>query len=57
MATTIHGYLRAQRIDGLCSDCWLPSLLKVTMVLLLPDGVAERDRGTRCAHCGPRPNQ
>lgn len=54
---TIHGYLRAERVDGLCSDCWLPSLLKVTMVLLLPDGVMERDRGTRCAHCGPRPNQ
>lgn len=50
---TVCGYLRVQRIDGLCPECWRPSLLRAALIFLHPDGVSEHDRGTRCAHCGP----
>lgn len=51
MAATLHGFLRVKPVDGLCTTCWFPRLVHVALIILLPTGVTERDRGIRCAHC------
>ncbi|MDR7113897.1 hypothetical protein J2X03_003799 [Microbacterium trichothecenolyticum] len=51
-ATLTHvGYLHRMRVDGLCERCWLPSLMRVTFVIILPDGISEHDHGTHCTTC------
>lgn len=52
MPLKLVGYMRAERLEGeLCTRCWRSALLHLTLVLLLPSGVSEHDRGIRCLHC------
>lgn len=51
MPLHIVGYARTRKVDELCERCWRPSLIHVTILLLLPTGVTEHDRGTKCVHC------
>lgn len=51
MAATPMIWLRVRRVDGLCERCWLPSLIRFTVVILLTTGVGEHDRGIKCSHC------
>lgn len=47
----VKATLRATPVPGLCPTCWLPSLVNLSAVWLVPDGVRETTLRTTCTGC------